>query len=101
MTPDDALLARYLAGECTPAESAAVREWIAAQPDHERAIEQLRAVFNAASPAPPRPDLDAMWRKIRAPRRASFPVAARRRRRIPVTMLVAAAVAIAAIIGDR
>jgi transmembrane sensor len=100
MTPDDALLARYLAGECTPAETAAVRQWIAADPEREGALERLRAVFNTAPPSAPPPDLDAIWRKIASPRRASFPVAAPRRR-VPLSMITAAAVTVAAIIGER
>ncbi len=99
MTPDDALLARYLAHECTPAEAAAVRQWIAADPDRVRAVERLRATFDAAAPPHERPDLDAMWAQVRAHHPASLPPA--RRRPFPVSILVAAAVLIVAVLVDR
>ena len=99
MTPDDALLARYLAHECTPAEAAAVRQWIAADPDRIRAVERLRATFDAAPPPHERPDVDAMWAHVRSHRGA--PVASARRRPFPVTLIAAAAVLIVAILLDR
>jgi transmembrane sensor len=99
MTPDDALLARYLAHECTPAEAAAVRQWIAADPDRVRAVERLRATFDAAAPPHERPDVDAMWAQVRAHHPTSLPPA--RRRPFPVSILVAAAVLIVAVLFDR
>jgi transmembrane sensor len=99
MTPDDALLARYLAHECTPAEAAAVRQWIAADPDRVRAVERLRATFDAAAPPHERPDVDAMWSEIRAHHPASLPTA--RRRPFPVTLVAAAAVLVVAVLVDR
>ena len=99
MTPDDALLARYLAHECTPAEAAAVRQWIAADPDRVRAVERLRATFDAAAPPHERPDVDAMWAQVRAHHPTSLPPA--RRRPFPVSILVAAAVLIVAVLVDR
>jgi len=99
MIPDDALLARYLAHECTPAEAAAVRQWIAADPDRVRAVERLRATFDAAAPPHERPDVDAMWAQVRAHHPTSLPPA--RRRPFPVSILVAAAVLIVALLVDR
>jgi transmembrane sensor len=99
MTPDDALLARYLAHECTPAEAAAVRQWIAADPDRVRAVERLRATFDAAAPPHERPDVDAMWAQVRAHHPMSLPPA--RRRPFPVTLVAAAAVLVVAVLVDR
>src|SRR5580704_13721004 len=99
MIPDDALLARYLAHECTPAEAAAVRQWIAADPDRVRAVERLRATFDAAAPPHERPDVDAMWAQVRGHHPTSLPPA--RRRPFPVSILVAAAVLIVAVLVDR
>jgi transmembrane sensor len=99
MIPDDALLARYLAHECTPAEAAAVRQWIAADPDRVRAVERLRATFDAAAPPHERPDVDAMWAAIRAHHPASLPTV--RRRPFPVTLVAAAAVLVVAVLVDR
>jgi transmembrane sensor len=110
MTPDNALLARYLAHECTPAEAAAVRQWIAADPEHERAIERLRAAFEAAPPPHERPDIDAMWDRVRkgagrGTGSAMFGTADRfatvRRRRFPVGVLAAAGVLITVVVADR
>ena len=99
MTPDDALLARYLAHECTPAEAAAVRQWIAADPDRVRAVERLRATFDAAAPPHERPDVDAMWARVRAHEGVSLPPV--RRRPFPVSLLAAAAALIVAVLVDR
>jgi len=99
MTPDDALLARYLAHECTPAEAAAVRQWIAADLDRVRAVERLRATFDAAAPPHQRPDVDAMWAQVRAHHPTSLPPA--RRRPFPVTLVAAAAVLVVAVLVDR
>ena len=99
MTPDDALLARYLAHECTPAEAAAVRQWIAADPDRVRAVERLRATFDAAAPPHERPDVDAMWANVRSSHRVALP--ATRRRPFPVGLLAAAAVLVVAVFLDR
>jgi transmembrane sensor len=99
MTPDDALLARYLAHECTPAEAAAVRQWIAADLDRVRAVERLRATFDAAAPPHARPDVDAMWAQVRAHHPTSLPPA--RRRPFPVTLVAAAAVLVVAVLVDR
>ena len=99
MTPDDALLARYLAHECTPAEAAAVRQWIAADPDRVRAVERLRATFDAPAPPHERPDVDAMWAHIRSSPPVALP--ATRRRPFPVSLLAAAAILIVAVLIDR
>ncbi|HZS61610.1 MAG TPA: FecR domain-containing protein [Gemmatimonadaceae bacterium] len=103
MTPDDALLARYLAHECTPAEAAVVRQWIAADPGRVRAVERLRATFDAAPPPNERPDVDAMWARVQSEaggtRRISLGVA--RRRPFPVSVIAAAAVLLIAVLIDR
>jgi transmembrane sensor len=97
MTPDDALLARYLARECTPAEAAAVRQWIAEDPEHAHAVERLRAAFDTAPPPRPEPDLDAMWAHAVRPR-----TTVRRRPSRPSWTLIAAAVLlIAALLVNR
>jgi len=42
-TIDASVLDRHLAGECTPEEDAAVRAWLAADPERGRLVAAMRA----------------------------------------------------------
>jgi transmembrane sensor len=64
-----------LAGECSPAEWVAVRRWIAADPEHTRELERMRAAFDAGTPPDARArewsSVDAMWQRVRRGMRVS------------------------------
>jgi transmembrane sensor len=67
--PFDALLARYVAGDCTDAEAREVERWAAEDPAHRARLEELRAIWQTAWP-PAEPDIDAMWAGVRRTMRA-------------------------------
>lgn len=58
---DPALLARYLSGECTPAEAALVRAWAASDPAHRAELDELRRAWSSAFPLERPIDIDAAW----------------------------------------
>jgi ferric-dicitrate binding protein FerR (iron transport regulator) len=65
-SPDDlilALLDRYIAGECTPAEAQRVREWVAAAPENRAALDEVGRVRNIAHSRPPARTWDAAWQR--------------------------------------
>src|SRR6476620_1878051 len=63
---DWARLARYLAGECSPDEAAAVRERMDRDPAWRAQAEAMRVAWDAAA-APPRAwDTDAAWARLAA-----------------------------------
>jgi transmembrane sensor len=66
--PSDALLARYLAGEATDAESRDVGRWAAGDPAHRARIDELRAIWQARRPIDW--DVDGMWASVRRTIRA-------------------------------
>src|SRR5688500_10578440 len=99
-SPDPTLLARFLAGECTADESAAVNRYLRDNPASAKELEQLatawRRIDEAVTVGAP-PDPDAFWRQLR--RRIDVPAAPPVRmvppRRVwPAAMKVAAAVAV-------
>lgn len=59
-----AVLDRYLAGECTPAERAQVEAWMLKHPEEGADPARLRDVLRRSTPRPEWPDLDRMWRAI-------------------------------------
>jgi transmembrane sensor len=63
-TPSDALLARYVAGECTPAEAREVEQWCGASPAHQTRLDALRAIWSAR-PAPRSWDVEGIWARVR------------------------------------
>jgi ferric-dicitrate binding protein FerR (iron transport regulator) len=63
---DDEQLARYLSGECSPPESAAILAWLDADDDRRRRIEVLRQGWSSAEGIQPRGDVDAGWTAISA-----------------------------------
>lgn len=68
-------LARYLAGECSPAEKHRLEAWIEADPTRRRLMKNLRSLWEAsdqseAASAPDDLDIDADWNQLRDKMRA-------------------------------
>lgn len=66
----DELLGKYVAGETTPDERAAVRQWLADDPDHPRQLARFERIWQAAGnrsePANRQAfDTDAAWNRVR------------------------------------
>src|SRR5881397_3428896 len=95
------LLDRYLAGEASPADAAAVREWLADDPEHALLLEDLRLIKRVAAERAPESSADAAWAKaVKALEVAAAPAPQPRwSRRLLVAALAAAAVVIALIGG--
>lgn len=66
---DPALLARYLSGESTPAESALVRAW-ATDPGHRAELDALQRAWSNSFPLERTIDVDAAWRNVATAMRA-------------------------------
>jgi len=62
LSPD--LLARYLAGETSPAQRAEVESWANADPAHHAELEHLRATWSARNPG--KWDVDRAWGQVAA-----------------------------------
>ena len=60
----DVLLARYLSGECSTEEKAAVEALIAADPERQRLMATMSTVWNTSEPQPATSDLNGMWHDI-------------------------------------
>src|SRR6266704_1444152 len=91
-TASDTLLARYLAGECTPAEARDVEQRCAASPAHQARLDTLRAIWNARGASRPW-DVEGMWARVRRTMRAEARRGpAKRERRWLAAPLAAAAV---------
>lgn len=60
----NALFARYLSGECSTEEKAAVEELIAADPEKQRLMATMSTVWNTSEPQPVTSDLNSMWHDI-------------------------------------
>src|SRR5881394_393710 len=65
-TPSDALLARYLAAECSPADASRIEQWSETSPAHRARLDALRAIWAARRPLRTW-DVEAMWRRLRRP----------------------------------
>jgi transmembrane sensor len=63
---DPDLLDRYLAGESTEDETAAVRRWLMAHPGPARRLAEYLARLDAETESPPPPDIPTSWRAIQA-----------------------------------
>lgn len=61
---DWALLARYLSGECSEEEKAEVEIWIASDPERQRLVASMRAVWDAPAPQPMTSDVGKLWDEI-------------------------------------
>jgi transmembrane sensor len=102
-SPFDALLARYLTGDCTEAEAREVERWVAENPTNRDRLEELRAVWQTRWP-PADPDIEGMWAGLRrtmrtdrqrsAELRQAFRVEARRSWRSPVAAAAAVVLAV-------
>jgi transmembrane sensor len=68
ITTDDALwpvLDRYLAGECTAAEAALVREWLLMDPqEHQLMLADIQRIRNVVKHRPQVRSADSMWRNV-------------------------------------
>lgn len=62
--PDYALLARYLGGECTDAEVARVRTWLAEEQGNAVAFEAFEKLWRTAATHPTRVDVDMAWSRV-------------------------------------
>src|SRR6266516_1904775 len=60
-------LLRYVEGDCSPAEAAAIQEWIAADPRRGALIDKLQALWRVTGSATRRWDVSAAWRRLREP----------------------------------
>lgn len=69
--PNWALLARYVAGECSPEEEREVDAWLRADPSRNQLLDQVRRIWDAAAEPPlensaPQLDVDAEWDDLQA-----------------------------------
>lgn len=65
------LLAKYIAGECSPQKQHEIEEWIRAEPSREALVEQLYHIWEAAGDPPAGEtedalDLESEWNELRA-----------------------------------
>ncbi len=60
--PSDAELARYLSGAANRAEAQEIERWLAAAPEHQVRLEDLRLVLLGTEPPQMQWDPDASWR---------------------------------------
>ena len=63
---DAAMVARYLSGEATPAESALVDAWIASDPGKRAEFEEIRRAWSASFPLERSIDVDKAWARTAA-----------------------------------
>jgi transmembrane sensor len=89
------LLARYLAGEASPAEQAEVEAWAAASEEHRAELDRLREAW-AATGQPATWDVDSAWRRVaaRLDEPTVIPLPSGRRR-----VLLALAASLAVVVG--
>ena len=59
-------LARYFAGECSPDEAAATRQWLAADPARAPEADALRRMWNAAGVPPTAANTNTAWQRLSA-----------------------------------
>lgn len=62
---DWALLARYVAGECSSAEAAEIERWLAADPGRQDELADLRRLWDQAGALPSGSRIDAMWQELK------------------------------------
>jgi transmembrane sensor len=58
---DWVLVAKYLAGECTPDQRAIVERWAASSPEHRLELDMLRESWTHAAAVPSSSRVDSMW----------------------------------------
>ena len=88
---DWVLIARYLAGEASPAEEAELRRWIAGGPGRQDEFAALRRLWDQAGALPSSSRVEAMWQAIAREIRASDEPAGARNRRAGVAVEARAA----------
>ena len=67
MTPEpitEALLARYIDGECTPDETITVQTWLKANPANQALLDDTKSRLTTRLPKP-KWDIEAMWQNVR------------------------------------
>jgi len=67
-SPSDALLARYLANQCSEAEAREIERWLAEDPANRIRLDELRAIWQARQPLDW--DIEAIWAGVRRTMRA-------------------------------
>jgi transmembrane sensor len=70
---DWTLLTRYVAGECSQAESAAVERWLDADPARQEQLAAARRLWDQAAALPPATRIDTMWQDLRRRMREGDP----------------------------
>lgn len=93
-------LARYLAGEVSPAERAELERWLAADPRHRALLEDARRRWDAAAVDRPSFDVDSAWASVS--RQIDAPTVSRPLRARPFILaqpVLALAAAIVLLIG--
>jgi transmembrane sensor len=95
---DDAALAAYLSGECSPEEQLAIRRWLESDPANERELNRLRDVWQLASArSAPAFDIEGMRHnlavKTGGARHAARPFKSHNPWKIPTIAVVSAAAA--------
>lgn len=63
---DDALLARFVEGACTPEETAQVEAWLAASEANRQEFARLKTIWDAAALPSPAVNVDAGWAAMQA-----------------------------------
>ncbi|MFB6248805.1 MAG: FecR domain-containing protein [Salinibacter sp.] len=68
--PSWGLLARYVAGTCSPDETRRMEAWMRADPARRQLVDEIRALWDAAEAPPPRSDpevdVEEGWRQMQA-----------------------------------
>lgn len=60
------MLARYMAGECTPEDRVRVEAWMAADTDNRLLVERMQAIWDAPEPSPVEVDVQQLWFQVAA-----------------------------------
>src|SRR5687768_5443127 len=84
-------LLRYVEGDCTPAEAAAIQAWLAADPQRVEQLEELRMVWRQTGQTSRRWDVASARERLRRARGLSTPAPApvAQRRRWPAWPIAA------------
>lgn len=91
--PSDAALLRYVSGESSLAESQAIEQWLATDPDLAASVAELQRAWSTVPPSAPHFDKAAVWHRIAGETRPNR-LAPQRRWRLPAA--IAAALMLAA-----
>ncbi|MEE9465488.1 MAG: FecR domain-containing protein [Candidatus Neomarinimicrobiota bacterium] len=63
---DWTMLARYLAGECTAAETRQLEAWMSADSENRLLVERMQAIWAAPEPSPTDIDVKRVWLEVAA-----------------------------------